>query len=70
MGTVRTEHNVAVPVAPIERMRHKERRHDAKPLHAIELILAHGLGVDHHRATIGQTMLGRGLLHRIQELIA
>ena len=41
-----------VPVAPVEAVRGEKRRQDAVRPHTIELILADGLGVNHHRPAI------------------
>ena len=42
-----------VPVAPEERVRREERRHDSQPRRTVELVGAHQLRVDDHRPVVG-----------------
>ena len=70
MGAFGTKDGIAMPVSPIKPVRNEEGRHHAQCLHAIELILANRLGMDHNGTTVRQTMLSRCLINHIQELIA
>ena len=56
-----------MPVPPIKDMGGKEGRQHSQRCHALQLVLPHRLGVDHHRAMVAQGRIPAGPLHRIEQ---
>ena len=56
-----------MPITPVEGVGGKIGGHDTERLHAVELILTHGLGMNHHRAVIAERRLLAGELQRIDQ---
>ena len=67
LAALHAEHRIAMPVSPIEGVSREERRHDTQLGHAVELVFAHGLGVDHHGTMVAQRVLLRRLVQRFDQ---